>query len=370
MPDVRRLLGALLLICAAALPASSQEAGGQAPPAASSSDKPYFIVLPVVYYTPETRVAFGAAGEYNFSFDGGARDTRPSSLGFIFIYTQNRQTQLEMKPEIYLPRDGYSIDGGLKYELMPQNFYGIGPAVPADPVEKFTPRSFGASASLRKRLTKRLFVGVQYDFDHTGIVTVEPGGQIDSGAMPGSQGGTVSGIGAILKVDSRDNVQFPRRGRHLAFTFDGYAAAFGSDYGYTRTRADYRSYWPARGRDVVAVQAFVEAMTGDVPFYRLARLGGQSMMRGYYRGQYRDKALVAIQGEYRAQIWKRIGAAVFAGLGEVCGGLSTCRATNVLPSAGAGIRFRLDSRGGMNFRTDFAWGRSTHGVYFTVQEAF
>jgi hypothetical protein len=357
MTVVNRLLGALLVLSGMASSAAGQ-------------DKPYFIALPVVYYTPETRLAFGAAGAYNFSLDKGSRDTRPSSVGFILIYTQNDQIQVEMKPEIYLPGDAYATEGKLKYELMPQDFYGVGPTVPATPVEKFTPRTFVAAVSVRKRLMNRLFVGVQYELDHTAIVEVEPGGQVGSGSVTGSQGGVVSGLGAMLTVDSRDNIQFPRRGRHAIVSFDGYASTFGSDYGYNRTTVDYRSYWPVGEGGVLALQAYVEAMTGTVPFYRLARLGGQNMMRGYYHGQYRDKALVALQGEYRAHVWKRIGAAAFAGLGEVCGGITTCSARNVLPSVGGGFRFQLDKRGGMNFRADLAWGRGSHGVYFTVQEAF
>ena len=304
------LVCVVLLVLGSALPVRGQEppapASAQPPQAdAAAFDKPYFIVLPVVYYTPETRLAFGAAGAYNFSLDQSARATRPSSAGFIVVYTQNHQTQVTLAPEIYLPHDAYSMEGTLGYELMPQDFYGVGPSVPTSPVEKFTPRSFVAAVSVRKKLSNRLFAGVQYDFGHTAIVEAEPGGLIASGAVPGSRGGAVSGLGAILKIDSRDNVQFPRSGRHFIVSFDGYASAFGSDYSYTRTRVDYRSYWPMRKFDVVAVQAYLEANSGDVPFYRLAQLGGQLIMRGYYHGQYRDRTLLALQGEYRAQVWNR-----------------------------------------------------------------
>ena len=371
----QRLVSVFLLALGCALPVFGQEPPAPAsaqPPQASAAviDKPYFIVLPVVYYTPETRLAFGAAGAYNFALDAGAHDTRPSAIGFFSVYTQNRQTQVTISPEIYLPHDAYSMEGTLGYELMPQDFYGVGPAAPAVPVENFTPRSYVASVSVRKKLSKRLFAGVQYDYGHTTIVTSGPGGPIASGALPGTQGGAVSGLGVIIKIDSRDNVQFPRSGRHLIFSFDDYAAALGSDYTYTRTRVDYRSYWPVRELDVVAVQAYLETNAGEVPFYRMAQLGGQLIMRGYYHGQYRDKTLLTLQAEYRAQVWRRIGATVFAGTGEVCEALSRCAAKDVLPSVGAGFRFKLDKRGGMNFRADFAWGRRSHGVYFTVQEAF
>jgi outer membrane translocation and assembly module TamA len=93
-------------------------------------------------------------------------------------------------------------------------------------------------------------------------------------------------------------------------------------------------------------------------------------MRGTYTGQFREKALLAFQAEYRIHVWRRIGAAAFAGLGDVAPSLQDIKLNRLKYSLGAGLRFKLDTREGTNLRLDFAWGKHSTGFYMTVQEAF
>jgi outer membrane translocation and assembly module TamA len=110
---------------------------------------------------------------------------------------------------------------------------------------------------------------------------------------------------------------------------------------------------------------------GNPPFYQLAMLGGASMMRGNYGGQYRDKALLAVQAEYRLPVWKRFGAVGFVGLGNVGPSIREINLSRLKYSLGGGLRYRLDSKEGTNLRLDFAWGsKASTGFYLTVQEAF
>jgi hypothetical protein len=45
------------------------------------------------------------------------------------------------------------------------------------------------------------------------------------------------------------------------------------------------------------------------------------IMRGYARGRYRDRWLLAAQGEYRSPVRKRLGGVLFAGAGVSAPGL-------------------------------------------------
>ncbi len=75
-------------------------------------------------------------------------------------------------------------------------------------------------------------------------------------------------------------------------------------------------------------------------------MGGETIMRGYYLGRYRDKNQLATQLEYRflplpLGFSKRIGAAIFAATGTVFENTNALTTKNLLYSGGAGARFLL-----------------------------
>ena len=351
--------------------AMAQQQGTPPTPAAVTSDNaPYVIGLPVFYYTPETKLAFGVGGMLGFWLGHEPADTRPSSLPFVFVYTQNKQTQLLIKPEIYLPGNAYLLSGTVRFERMPQKFFGIGQAAASSAPEFYTPQTIGLQVSFKKRFSKQVWAGLEYEVESTTMREIRPGGLLASGAVTGSDGGLISGLGISANYDTRDSVMFPRRGRYLQVAADRYTRQLGSDFDFTSVKFDFRSYYPVRESDVAAVQVYVKSRGGSPPFYQLSFLGGDSLLRGYYRGQYRDTAVVVAQAEYRAQVWKRLSAAMFAGLGEACPGLDRCSTHNALASFGGGLHIKLDSKGGTNLRIEYALGRNSRAFYMTVQEAF
>jgi len=362
------LLAALLALAGRGL-TSGQETTAKAEDPARKF-KPRLLMLPIIYYTPETRLALGAGGVLNYRLGRDKENTRPSSLWILMVYTLNKQIQLGLKPEIYLPHNAFILSANLQYEWFPLTFYGIGNDVPASAAESYTPETKSVLFSVKRKLFESVFGGIQYQIKKTIIQKVEAGGLLASGSIPGSSGGVTSGLGLSFTWDDRDNVLFPRRGSYLQFVADFYNAALGSDYHYSASRFDLRTYIPVRETDVVALQAFVRNMGGNPPFYELSMLGGAYLMRGTYTGQYRDKALLAFQAEYRMHIWKRIGAVAFAGLGDVAPTIREIELNRLKFSLGAGLRFKLDTREGTNLRLDFAWGQHSTGFYMTVQEAF
>lgn len=364
------LLFAALLALAGPGLMSGQETTSKAGDHPARKYKPRLLMLPIIYYTPETRLAMGAGGVLNYRLGRDKENTRPSSLWILMVYTLNKQIQLGLKPEIYLSHNKFILSANLQYEWFPLTFYGIGNDVPASAAESYTPETKGIQFSVKRKIFGSVFGGIQYQLKKTIIQKVVPGGQLASGDIPGSAGGVTSGLGLSFTWDDRDNVLFPRRGSYFQFVADFYSGALGSDYQYTASRFDLRTYIPVRETDVVALQAFVRNMGGNPPFYELSMLGGAYLMRGTYTGQYRDKSLLAFQAEYRLHVWKRLGAAAFAGLGDVAPSLGEMKLNGLKFSLGGGLRFKLDTREGTNLRLDFAWGKHSTGFYMTVQEAF
>jgi len=93
------------------------------------------------------------------------------------------------------------------------------------------------------------------------------------------------------------------------------------------------------------------------PVHGLAQAGGDSLMRGYYAGRYRDRVMAAVQAEYRlpffgastpssSEVWVKSPQP----------GRSARRATRT--SVGAGLRLRVSDEG-TNLRMDVGWGHGS-----------
>ncbi|MCX7973665.1 MAG: hypothetical protein N3B16_04105 [Candidatus Aminicenantes bacterium] len=57
--------------------------------------------------------------------------------------------------------------------------------------------------------------------------------------------------------------------------------------------------------ELLAWQIFFPSVEGSSSFKNYPKIGGETIMRGYYSGRYRDKYLLAFQGEYRLPWWWR-----------------------------------------------------------------
>ena len=102
----------------------------------------------------------------------------------------------------------------------------------------------------------------------------------------------------------------------------------------------------------------------------LARLGSESILRGYYSARYRDTTLAAFQVEYRLPVWWRFGMVGFAGYGQVADSIGRLKIGEFKYSVGLGIRFRIDRKEGTNIRLDLGFGKGSSGNYLSGGEAF
>lgn len=58
-------------------------------------------------------------------------------------------------------------------------------------------------------------------------------------------------------------------------------------------------------------------LLNTAPFNALSLLGGSRRLRGYYEGRYRDQNSALVQAELRVDVFKRLGAVVFGGVGAL-----------------------------------------------------
>jgi hypothetical protein len=81
---------------------------------------------------------------------------------------------------------------------------------------------------------------------------------------------------------------------------------------------------------------------------------------------------VATQAEYRLELPKRLGLALFGGVGGVFPGTNPLLFKNnaFLPSGGVGLRFLLSKQYHVNLRADVAQGVTGHTFSIGIGEAF
>jgi hypothetical protein len=60
----------------------------------------------------------------------------------------------------------------------------------------------------------------------------------------------------------------------------------------------------------------------------------------------------------------------FGGAGEVAESFGKFTDDSVLPSGGAGLRYRLTKENHVNLRADYAWGKGNSALYISIAEAF
>lgn len=332
--------------------------------------KNQWLVLPIVYYTPETKIAGGVGGIYYLRSLEDRLKGRPSTFLADIIYTQNKQSIFEITPDLYLKKGKIHLVGYAGFKKYVERFYGMGPQTTENMEENYSYRSIKLNCSLRNRIHANFYVGIQYDFEHSKITEIEPGGILDTYDIVGKEGGTLSGLGILLVQDSRDNIFFPTTGILLNAQASFFNKVIGSDYNFQKLNFDFRQYVTVFSRHVLALQESVNMTAGSVPFPWLSMLGGPSVMRGFIQGRYRDKHSIFFQMEYRVPLFWRLSVAGFVGYGDVADKLNRFRLIDFKAAGGLGIRLQVNRESGTNVRLDFGFAKGSFGVYAMINEAF
>ena len=366
----RGLVSALLLTALLWANTAPAQEGDTVPPDSTAEDTDGVLLLPVLFYTPETEFAAGASLLRYFRATGATLEARPSKIWATAIVTQRSQYIADLFGELYFDDERYLSRGDVSYAKFPDKFWGVGPDTPDSNEESYTPKTFFAFLSLQNQVAQGFNVGVRYEFSSIRITETEPGGLLDAGFIAGSDGGILSGAGVFINWDTRDNIMYPARGSYHTLSVSLFGSALGSDYDFAKYVVDIRYYIPLGRPFVLAVQGLLNASSGIVPFQSMAMLGGQNVLRGYYQGRYRDLNGIVAQAELRAHLFWRVGAVVFAGAGNVANRLNNFDWEFIRHSTGFGLRYTFDKGEHLNLRLDVGFGEDSTGMYITAQEAF
>lgn len=341
----------------------------------SDISKPQFLMYPTLAYAPETSWEIGFSTLYVYYAN---RDTanRLSEINAFTFFTLENQYGLWLDHALYSPEDNWFFLGRVRLQSFPLLYYGIGAESPAEYVARVDANQVWIKERILRQVRKNLFFGIEMDLQRLSQVDFIPATETTPLILPaGNEGSTNFGVGIGLVYDDRHNVLNVRDGLFSEIAFFQYNPFWSSEFDFTTVISDTRLYRSLTPNTVFAAQLLGQFNAGRVPFNQLALMGGESMMRGYYTGRYRDKNQLAAQVELRFLPFKlgftdRLGGAVFAGVGQVFPEFKKIDTRSLVWSAGTGVRFLLFPKKDIYTRLDFAVTAEGNGFYFFIGEAF
>lgn len=366
----------MLLLAVALAPAKAQDSGAADAPVKSDIKKG-FIPIPVLYYTPDTRLGFGAAviGYMQLKSKHDSTYTRLSTARILVDYTLNKQTDQQLEWNVFTREEKYFLRGELRHRKYVDRFYGIGNESLVANDEKYEYELVNARLGALKKTGKHTFAGL--DVQLTNYYNLELHDGEESGTsilqteqVPGYKGGYNGGVGAVFLYDSRDNVAFASSGVFLEAAAYSFGSILGGDFDYRNYSINFSKYYALKPNHVLGSNTFININDGTTPLFRMATAGGDRILRGYARNRFIDQNFAGTQVEYRFPVYKRFGMTTFAGLGDVFDKTSDVSFSTLKYSVGGGIRYALNQEQKLNIRADIGYGREGTNFYIVIGEAF
>lgn len=329
------------------------------------------VIAPIPISSP----AFGSGllliTAYVFKFDKEDSVSPPSWVGLAGAFTNNGSRGLATGAKLYLKENKYQTTFAAMKGRANLDFFGIGRIPGRTPIA--VPLSMEGSiffGELMRNVGKNIFIGPRYQYRRlaAGLDGPRPTGGFEIPEIDLKSNSAA--LGFHIQRDQRDSTFYPTKGSLIDFTGDFFDQIWGSRREYQTYKGAYNGFRKVSARQVIAYRVMGCSANGSVPFYDLCLFGFNNDLRGYTTGEFQNRRMFATQAEYRLKLPKRLGLAAFGGVGGTARRWSEFRSDQLLPAAGAGLRFTLDKKNHINYRIDFAVGREGRTISIGVGEAF
>jgi outer membrane protein assembly factor BamA len=331
-----------------------------------------YLLLPVVYRTIETDWAFGLSGSISFK-TSYKNDTliRTSNIQAFGIFTTENQNIQVIDATIFFPKEKYILYTQISHSYFPDKFWGIGPNTKEGEVDPYVFEQVYFSPHLKRKIAKKFFAGVLYEYQDVFKVDYSKGGTFDTSAFYGKKKYLVSGLGFSLSYDSRNNSFWPTKGIFYESTFTKFDDLIGSDFNLIKWTIDVRYFQKLFKDNILAMQFYNYLTNGQSPIRELAALGGANNLRGIYQGRFKDNNMMSFIAEIRSPIVWRLSICTFGGVGNVYNKWSDLQNSELKYSFGGGLRVALLEKEKLNLRLDYGYYKChDNGFYITVGECF
>jgi hypothetical protein len=332
------------------------------------SDQPLWGVVPSAFLTPE--LGFGVEGHLFGVYRFGENIDRVDPISFVSVsgfLTSTESYGFSSMNQIHLLDDRLRLLYEAQMTKLSTHYWGIGYDNGHDDRHRQTHDGieFRTSPQVALKLAPNWWAIGGLDGVWLRSQSYQEKNKKQKVTLPNQR--TISAL-LELQWDDRVVKYQPQKGTVFSIQWVGSRQVLGSDQNFDRWTMDIKQYYPLGRDDVIAWSVFAQALTGKAPWYALSQLGGETRMRGYYDGRYRDKTQLNGQVEWRHRFTQRHGMVIWGGVGAISPSVSSLSSAHWLPTVGVGYRFALKPR--INVRLDFGLGQSTTGFYIKIKEAF
>jgi len=332
----------------------------------ATSKKVNYSAWPSLYYTPETRLAFGGVLVGLMRF--GDSSSRKSNIQHYVSVTQNSQILIENAWQLFLANDKWLWQGRADIDRFPELFFGIGKKNLNCPPVAYQAGQLRVYNSLMRHIKKEAYFGPTLRLD--GLSKPVFASNINPEKLTQAVGGTgffALSYGLTFVLDNRDFALNASKGQYIEVNvsqgfFDNPAPFYSFSF-------DARKYIAFRKSTVFAFHAIHKLSSNNIPFRLMPSMGGPSVLRGYYAGELRDTKVWMLQAEWRQHVIGRFGIVCFAGTGNFNSNYNELL-SRMHKQVGIGLRCKLKKNENLNVRLDFAHTGSKSNVYLVLAESF
>ncbi len=322
--------------------------------------------FPVLFYLPETSLAFGALGTTSFNI-GKERSFRPSQVLLSFAYTLKKQVLIFAPYELYY-KQKWKMEGELGYYKYFYNYYGVGSDSKKENLETFNADFPRVINTLSYRFIPSSFIGIRVHFDRFSVKNRDS--LLLSDAPTGVNGGALVSAGLTYSLDTRNDIFYPTKGIYINFISELSSTGALSDFNYSLFQVSASHYFEFVDKHILASNITTGTIAGDAPFFSYFYMSSSKLARGHADRRFIDRNIAVMQAEYRFPIYKRLRGVAFGAFGNVGNTYGEIFSNNMKLSGGAGLRFQLNKKIMNHLRVDLAGSREGLQFYLTVGESF
>jgi hypothetical protein len=198
-----------------------------------------------------------------------------------------------------------------------------------------------------------LYINAKNEFDLGG----DPGDGLPSSLGDFEQGG----LGLFIEFDGRNTTFTPSDGFKGVLEFRNYDKNWGSDFNYDHLALSLQHFTPFGKYSSLGLRLEGETVDGDVPFFGYPYVN----LRGIPALRYQGEEVVTAEAEYLWGVTPRWTVAIFAGAGHTTSVDVFNADSETVAAGGAGFRYRIARKLGMQVGMDVARGPEETAFYLT-----
>lgn len=326
------------------------------------------VVLFPFYTNADTRsTAFGVDAMYYFRRSKEPPYSKPSYIRGVIAAGRENYTDLELMFNNYWKKEYHNLYAAVGLERRYAYYFK---PFQQDPVFLGNYRAMDSRIELvyRQKFSALSYMGIKAEFRNYDMHSKDPGANFNPNSVLGLNGGSAVGLGWLWSSMEPGGLFSMNRGFDFDISSMIYSQYLGGGFDFGVHKIDLRENIFITHSHIIMLKFFGRFITGEPPYFGLSSVG--EIFKAYPDDMYKDRHLIAINGEYRMLLVSVLILRGFLGIGYHAPSISKFRMNEYLPCYGGGMSFILNRALGINAGFEYVAGRGTKGIFFGIGENY